>query len=105
MSPAAGSTQSHDVILFHFSLEGERKHGFDKHRAVAYLAETTEAFSDGHMSAFAFFGGVPRWVFYDNLKIAVAKIAATANRADAGVHRVGESSSLPRPVWTVRCRC
>ena len=40
----------------------------------AYAAETTEAFLDGHVSAFAFFGGVPLSILYDNLKIAVAKI-------------------------------
>jgi len=40
----------------------------------AYPAEMTEAFLDGHVSAFAFFGGVPLSVLYDNLKIAVARI-------------------------------
>ena len=33
----------------------------------AYPAETTEAFLDGHVSAFAFFGGVPQSILYDNL--------------------------------------
>jgi transposase len=33
----------------------------------AYPAETTEAFLDGHISAFAFFGGVPLSILYDNL--------------------------------------
>jgi hypothetical protein len=32
-------------------------------------AETTEAFLDGHVSAIAFFGGVPRSILYDNTKI------------------------------------
>lgn len=45
----------------------------------AYAAETTEAFLDGQVSAFAFFGGVPLSILYDNLKIAVAKILAAAN--------------------------
>jgi transposase len=40
----------------------------------AYPRETTEAFLDGHVSAFAFFGGVPLSILYDNTKIAVAKI-------------------------------
>jgi transposase len=40
----------------------------------AYAAETTEAFLDGHVSAFAFFDGVPRSILYDNTKLAVAKI-------------------------------
>lgn len=38
-----------------------------------YPAETTEAFLDRHVSAFAFFGGVLLSVLYDNMKIAVAK--------------------------------
>jgi len=46
----------------------------------AYPAETTEAFLDGHVSAFAFFGGVPLSVLYDNLKIAVAKICGDGKR-------------------------
>jgi transposase len=33
----------------------------------AYPAETSEAFCDGHVSAFAFFGGVPQSLLYDNL--------------------------------------
>ena len=40
----------------------------------AYPAETTEAFLDGHVSAFAFFGGVPQTILYDNTTLAVAKI-------------------------------
>jgi transposase len=40
----------------------------------AYPAETTEAFLDGHVSALAFFGGVPRTILYDNTTLAVAKI-------------------------------
>ena len=41
---------------------------------AAYPAETTEAFCDGHNAAFAFFGGVPRSILYDNTKLAVARI-------------------------------
>jgi transposase len=46
----------------------------------AYPAETTEAFLDGHVSAFAFFGGVPRSILYDNTKIAVARITGAGER-------------------------
>ena len=46
----------------------------------AYPAETTEAFLDGHVSAFAFFGGVPLSILYDNPKIAVAKICGDGKR-------------------------
>src|SRR5271165_4865349 len=47
---------------------------------VAYPAETTEAFCDGHVRAFAFFGGVPRSILYDNTKIAVARILGDGER-------------------------
>jgi transposase len=46
----------------------------------AYPVETTEAFLDGHVSAFAFFGGVPISILYDNLKIAVARILGDGKR-------------------------
>jgi transposase len=45
-----------------------------------YPAETTEAFLDGHVSAFAFFGGVPLSILYDNTKIAVARILGDGKR-------------------------
>src|ERR1700704_3957732 len=46
----------------------------------AYPAETTEAFLDGHVSAFAFFSGVPISILYDNTTIAVAKILGDGKR-------------------------
>lgn len=46
----------------------------------AYPAETTEAFCDGHVSAFEFFGGVPISILYDNTKIAVASILGDGRR-------------------------
>ena len=46
----------------------------------AYPRETTEAFLDGHVSAFAFFEGVPLSILYYNLKIAVAKIWGDGKR-------------------------
>jgi len=46
----------------------------------AYPAETTEAFLDGHVSAFAFFGGVPQSILYDNTKLAVARICGDGKR-------------------------
>jgi len=46
----------------------------------AYPAETTEAFLDGHVSAFAWLGGVPQSVLYDNTKIAVARILGDGTR-------------------------
>ena len=46
----------------------------------AYPAETTEAFQDGHVAAFAFFGGVPQSILYDNAKLAVARILGDGTR-------------------------
>jgi transposase len=46
----------------------------------AYPAETTEAFLDGHVSAFAFFGGIPQSILYDNTKLAVARICGDGKR-------------------------
>ena len=43
-------------------------------------AETTEAFLDGHVSAFAFLGGVPQSVLYDNTRLAVARILGDGRR-------------------------
>ena len=42
--------------------------------------ETTEAFLDGHVSAFAFLGGVPQSILYDNTKLAVARILGDGRR-------------------------
>ena len=47
---------------------------------VAYPAETTEAFCDGHVKAFAFFGGVPQSILYDNTTLAVARILGDGRR-------------------------
>jgi transposase len=47
---------------------------------AAFPAETTEAFLEGHVRAFAYFGGVPTRILYDNTKIAVAKILGGTER-------------------------
>ena len=46
----------------------------------AYPKETTEAFLDGHVSAFAFLGGVPQSILYDNTAVAVARILSDGTR-------------------------
>ncbi len=46
---------------------------------MAFPVETTEAFLEGHNHAFAYFGGVPRTILYDNTKLAVAR-ATTKGR-------------------------
>ena len=50
----------------------------------AFPRECTEAFLEGHVRAFAFFGGVPRRISYDNSKIAVAKITGGRERKVTG---------------------
>ena len=55
----------------------------------AYPAETTEAFLDGHLSAFAFLGGVLQSILYDNTRLAVAK--SLAHCASLACRRVMES--------------
>ena len=47
---------------------------------AGYPTETTEAFCDGHVRAFAFFDGVPQSILYDNTKIAVARILGDGRR-------------------------
>jgi transposase len=46
----------------------------------AYPAEISEAFCDGHVASFAFFGGVPRSILYDNTTLAVARILGDGTR-------------------------
>ena len=50
----------------------------------AYPAETTEAFLDGHVSAlalaFAFLGGVPQSILYDNTRLAEARSLGDGRR-------------------------
>ena len=54
----------------------------------AYPRGTTEAFLDGHVSAFAFLGGLPRSILYDNTTLAVARILGdgTRRRTQAFTH-------------------
>ena len=47
---------------------------------VAFPAETTEAFLEGHVQAFAYWGGVPLSILYDNTKLAVARILGNGER-------------------------
>jgi transposase len=45
-----------------------------------YERATLEAFLDGHVRAFAFFGGIPRRLAYDNLKSAVIRVGRGRER-------------------------
>jgi transposase len=47
---------------------------------MAFERECTESFWEGHVRAFAFFGGVPCRITYDNTRLAVAKIVGSHAR-------------------------
>lgn len=47
---------------------------------IAFPHQRQEAFFDGHCQAFAFFGGVPGRLTYDNLKVAVQRILVGHDR-------------------------
>jgi len=50
--------------------------------AIAFPFQKQEAFLEGHIQAFHFFGGVPRHSTYDNLKTAVFRILEGKNRQE-----------------------
>ena len=50
----------------------------------AYPTECSESFCDGHNAAFAFFGGVPQSILYDNTKIAVAQMSRAERKCTGG---------------------
>lgn len=47
---------------------------------MAFPAETSEAFCEGHNRAFAYWQGVPQQILYDNTRIAVARILGDGTR-------------------------
>ena len=49
---------------------------------MAFPFQKQEAFFEGHIQAFHFFGGVPRRIAYDNLKTAVYRILEGRNRQE-----------------------
>jgi len=49
---------------------------------MAFPNQKQEAFFEGHVRAFHFFGGVPRHIIYDNLKVAVFRILEGRNRKE-----------------------
>lgn len=49
---------------------------------MAFPFQKQEAFLEGHIQAFRFFGGVPRNITYDNLKTAVFRILEGRNRQE-----------------------
>ncbi len=64
-----------------------------------YLSAAMPSFVRGHVDAFAFFGGVPRVVLYDNLKSAVLERAAHAIHFNPRLLELARHYSYePRPV-------
>jgi len=53
----------------------------------AYPAATAEAWVDGHVQAFAFFGKVPASALYDNDRCLVAKILPNGTRQRPALRR------------------
>jgi transposase len=49
---------------------------------MAFPAQKQEAFFEGHVRAFHFFGGIPRRLSYDNLKTAVQQVLRGRNRKE-----------------------
>jgi transposase len=49
---------------------------------MAFPFQKQEAFFEGHLQAFRFFGGVPRRLTYDNLKTAVFRVLEGHNRQE-----------------------
>lgn len=62
---------------------------------MAFPAENTEAFCEGHNQAFAYFGGVPRTILYDNTKLAAVRILVRFHSQDIRVHQVRSFPSAP----------
>lgn len=60
----------------------------------AYHAETAEAFCDGHVEAFAFFGGIPLSIVYDNTRLAVAQILGDGTRKRSAMFEALQSHYL-----------
>jgi len=50
--------------------------------AMVFPFQKQEAFLEGHIQAFDFFGGVPRHITYDNLKTAVFRVLEGRNRQE-----------------------
>ncbi|MHB1490844.1 MAG: IS21 family transposase [Cellulomonas sp.] len=50
---------------------------------IAYVTQAQEAFLEGHVAAFAHFGGVPARIRYDNLKPAVVRVLRGRDRTES----------------------
>ena len=75
---------------------------------MAFPAENTESFLEGHHQAFTYFGGVPRTILYDNTKIEVKEILGDGERkptqafSELQSHACSRSSSGGREKATTK---
>ena len=60
----------------------------------AYPAEVAEAFCEGHVAAFDFFGGIPKSILYDNTRLAVAQILGDGKRERSAMFSTLQSHYL-----------
>jgi hypothetical protein len=68
-----------------------------------YFGSAMPAFLHGHVSAFSYFGGVPRELLYDNLKSAVLERSGDAVRFNPTLLELsGHYRFLPKPVAPAR---
>ena len=74
----------------------------DAYFVRAYPAATAEAWMDGHVRAFAFFGGVPQPVLYDNDRCLVSKIQPDGTRIRAALFSGLQSHYLLRDRYVNR---
>ena len=65
---------------------------------IAFPAETTEAFLKGRNQAFAYFGGVPNAILYDNTRIAVKEMAIGTSSIRSITPRASSTSALLKNV-------
>ena len=61
---------------------------------MAFPFQKQEAFFEGHIQAFHFFGGVPRRITYDNLKTAVFRVLEGHNRQEQRAFKAFRSHYL-----------
>lgn len=64
----------------------------------AYERECTETFRDGHVRAFAFFGGVPQRITYDNSNISMSIVSSVTYPANRPRQLSGSSFAYNRRI-------
>jgi len=83
----AGKRQTVQVFILRLN--------YSKARFVmAFPFQKQEAFFEGHIQAFRFFGGVPRRLTYDNLKTAVFRVLEGHNRQEQAAFKAFRSYYL-----------